>query len=205
MPPLVIDAGETSLEADLTVPADPLGVVVFVHGAGSSRHSPRNAAVARTLREHRFATLLFDLLVPGEEERRFDIALLTRRLLHVLDELTHNEATANLPMGLFGASTGAAAALGAAAAWPEEVRAIVCRGGRPDLAGEALSRVQAPTLLVVGENDHEVRRLNVLASRRFGDGAQVRVVQGASHLFEERGALEAVAGMAVDWFGTTLA
>lgn len=202
--PVEIDAGETVLPADLTVPADSLGVIVFVHGAGSSRHSPRNVAVARTLQDHRFATLLFDLLGPGEEERRFDIPLLTRRLSRVLDDLTHREPTANLPIGLFGASTGAAAALGVAASWHGTVGSVVCRGGRPDLAGEALSQVTTPTLLVVGENDPEVWRLNVLASNRLGELSKVRVVPGATHLFEEAGALEEVACLAAEWFGSTL-
>lgn len=203
--PLEIDVGTGSLHGDLTMPADAIGVVVFAHGSGSSRHSPRNIAVARTLQDYRFGTLLFDLLDPGEDERStFDIDLLTRRLLHVLDDLTRREPTTNLPVGLFGASTGAAAALGAAAAWPEEVRAVVSRGGRPDLAEQSLPRVTAPTLMIVGGKDPEVQRLNEEAAARLGGPSEVRIVPGATHLFEEPGTLEAVAEMAAIWFTTHL-
>lgn len=197
--PLDIDVGTGSLHGDLTMPADAIGVVVFVHGSGSSRHSPRNIAVARTLQDYRFGTLLFDLLEPEEDERsRFDVDLLTRRLLHVLDDLTRREPTMNLPVGLFGASTGAAAA------WPEEVGAVVSRGGRPDLAGDALPRVAAPTLMIVGGKDRQVQRLNEEAAAKLGGPSEVRIVPGATHLFEEPGALEAVAEMAATWFTTHL-
>ncbi|GAB3009566.1 dienelactone hydrolase family protein [Amycolatopsis acidiphila] len=202
--PLVIDVGGESLPGDLTIPADAVGIIVFAHGSGSSRHSPRNIAVARTLQDYRFGTLLFDLLTEGEDDRRFDVDLLTRRLLHVLDDLTRRDSTANLPVGLFGASTGAAAAVGAAAAWPEEVRAVVARGGRPDLAAAALPRVTAPTLMIVGGKDPEVQRLNEEAAARMGGPAEVRIVPGATHLFEEQGTLEAAAEMAATWFTTHL-
>lgn len=186
------------------MPADAVGVVVFAHGSGSSRHSPRNIAVARTLQDYRFGTLLFDLLTGDEDDRRFDIDLLTRRLLHVLNDLTRRESTANLPVGVFGASTGAAAALAAAAAWPEEVQAVVARGGRPDLAADALPRVSAPTLMIVGGKDPEVQRLNEEAAAKLGGASEVRIVPGATHLFEEPGTLEAVAEMAATWFTTHL-
>jgi putative phosphoribosyl transferase len=205
--PLVIEAGGTAVRGDLTVPADAVGVVVFAHGSGSSRHSPRNIAVARTLQDYRFGTLLFDLLSPEEEDDRalrFDIGLLADRLRQVVGELTRQEATANLPVGLFGASTGAAAALRAAADRPEMVRAVVSRGGRPDLAGEALSRVTCPTLLIVGGKDPDVQRLNAEAAGRLSGRTEVRLVPGATHLFEEPGTLEAVAEMAATWFSTNL-
>lgn len=200
--PLLIDVDGTALEGDLTMPADAVGIVVFAHGSGSSRHSPRNIAVARTLQDYRFGTLLFDLLAHGDGDRRFDVDLLTRRLLHVLNDLTRRESTANLPVGLFGASTGAAATLGAAAAWPEEVHAIVARGGRPDLAAPVLPRVTAPTLMIVGGKDPEVQRLNEEAAAQLGGLSEVRIVPGATHLFEEPGTLEAVAEMAATWFST---
>lgn len=204
MVPLQLDVGGASLAGDLTMPADVAGIVVFAHGSGSSRHSPRNMAVARVLQDYRLATLLFDLLAEEEAERRFDIGLLTRRLLHVLDALTRHETTADLPLGLFGASTGAAAALGAAATWPEEVGAVVSRGGRPDLAAESLPRVTAPTLLIVGGRDPEVLRLNEQAAAKLGGPSEVRIVPGATHLFEEPGTLGAVAEMAASWFTTHL-
>ncbi|NKQ55049.1 alpha/beta hydrolase [Amycolatopsis sp. K13G38] len=188
---------------DLTVPADAAGVVVFAHGSGSSRKSPRNVAVARTLQDYRLATVLFDLLSPDEDDRRFDIELLTARLLQVVDLVRGEEPTAGLPVGLFGASTGAAAALRAAASRPD-IRAVVSRGGRPDLAGEALSRVTAPTLLIVGGQDPDVRRLNEEAARRSPAPNEVKIVPGATHLFEEPGALESVAEMAATWFTTHL-
>ena len=197
--PLTVAGGA----GDLTVPADAVGVVVFAHGSGSSRHSPRNIAVARTLQDYRFATVLFDLLAPGEDDRRFDIDLLSERLLQVVDQIGGEEPTADLPVGLFGASTGAAAALRTAAARPG-VRAVVSRGGRPDLAGDALSQVTSPTLLIVGGKDPEVQRLNEEASQRLTGPNEVRIVPGATHLFEEPGALESVAEMAATWFTTHL-
>ncbi|NIH82944.1 dienelactone hydrolase family protein [Amycolatopsis viridis] len=201
--PLTVDPG---LEGDLTVPADAVGVVVFAHGSGSSRRSPRNIAVARELQDNRFATLLFDLLSPGEDGggRRFDIDLLTERLRAAMAELSRHEKTADLPLGLFGASTGAAAALRAAAAEPGRVRAVVSRGGRPDLAGDALPRVQCPALLIVGARDDEVLRLNQQAAAELTAPHRIEVVPGASHLFEEPGALEAVAQLAAAWFGDHL-
>jgi putative phosphoribosyl transferase len=204
--PLVVEAGRTAVRGDLTVPADAIGVVVFAHGSGSSRHSPRNVAVAKTLQDYRFATLLFDLLSPDEDrgDSRFDTELLADRLLSVLDEVARQEATRDLPLGLFGASTGAAAALRAAAARPKRVRAVVSRGGRPDLAGETLARVTSPTLLIVGGKDHEVLRLNEQAATKLAGPQELRVVPGATHLFEERGALEAVAELAAAWFSERL-
>jgi len=198
--PLTVAPG---LRGDLTVPAYAIGVVVFAHGSGSSRRSPRNIAVARELQDNRFGTLLFDLLSADEDDgdRRFDIPLLTERLRAAVAELANHEHAARLPIGLFGASTGAAAALRTAAAEGERVRAVVSRGGRPDLAGDALPRVRCPTLLIVGERDPEVLRLNRDASGELGGPHELRVVPGATHLFEEAGALETVAGLAAAWFG----
>jgi len=197
--PLTVAGGA----GDLTVPADATGVVVFAHGSGSSRKSPRNVAVARTLQDYRFATVLFDLLSPDEDDRRFDIDLLTERLLQVVDLVRGADSTAGLPVGLFGASTGAAAALRAAAA-DSGVRAVVSRGGRPDLAGEALSRVRTPTLLIVGGRDPDVQRMNAEAAKQLAGPNEVKIVPGATHLFEEPGALESVAEMAATWFSTHL-
>lgn len=195
------------LTGDLTVPADPGGAVVFAHGSGSSRFSPRNRAVAGHLAGTGLATLLLDLLTPPEEERdaataehRFDIPLLARRLVAAVDALPREEHTAGLPVGLFGASTGAAAALIAAAERPREVRAVVSRGGRPDLAAAALPRVRAPVLLLVGGRDREVLRLNEQAAAALRAPVRVRVVPGATHLFPEPGALAQVAALAAEWF-----
>lgn len=201
--PLTVDPG---LEGDLTVPADAIGVVVFAHGSGSSRRSARNIAVARELQDNRFATLLFDLLSRDEEggDRRFDIDLLTGRLRAAMAELSRHDQTAGLPLGLFGASTGAAAALRAAAEEPDRVRAVVSRGGRPDLAGDALPRVQCPTLLVVGARDGAVLRLNQQAATELGGRYEIEIVPKATHLFEEPGALERVAQLAAAWFSDHL-
>lgn len=198
--------GAQAAEGDLTVPADAVGVVVFAHGSGSSRHSPRNQAVARALQDHRFATLLFDLLSAEEDtdDQRFDIGLLRDRLLRALDELGRHPPTSGLPVGLFGASTGAAAALSAAAARPDIVRAVVSRGGRPDLAEDALTEVRCPVLLIVGGNDDDVRRLNKAAAGRLTGDRELVVVPGAGHLFEEAGALEQVADAAAGWFSRYL-
>lgn len=192
---------------DLVVPPQPRGMVLFAHGSGSSRHSPRNRAVADGLREVGLGTLLLDLLSEEEErvdavtaEHRFDIPLLTRRLVAAVDLLGSRPATAGLPIGLFGASTGAAAALAAAAERPLEVRAVVSRGGRPDLAGEALRRVRAPVLLLVGGEDHQVLRLNEEAAGQLTAPYRIIVVPGATHLFEEPGALGEVAAAAAEWF-----
>lgn len=199
--------GGATLHGDLALPEAPRGVVAFAHGSGSSRHSPRNRRVAATLREAGLATLLLDLLTPAEgeiddvtRELRFDIPLLAERTVAAVDHLASDPATAGLPIGLFGASTGAAAALVAAAERPERVAAVVSRGGRPDLAGAALGRVRAPTLLVVGGEDRAVLGLNEDAMRRLGGPARVHVLPGATHLFEEPGALDEVAALAADWF-----
>lgn len=208
--PLTLEAGDATLTGDLITPADVAGIVVFVHGSGSSRHSPRNQAVARTLQDYRLATVLFDLLTREEEaadatsgQHRFDIPMLTSRLTHVLEQLpTAHRGTRleGLPVGLFGASTGAAVALLAAARYPDTVGAVVSRGGRPDLAGEALSEVRAPTLLVAGGADETVLELNRQAARSLAAHHEIRTVAGATHLFEEQGALEQVAEWAAEWF-----
>ncbi len=191
------------LGAFLGLPPAPVGLVIFAHGSGSSRFSPRNGFVARELRAAGFATLLFDLLTAEESldrARVFDIALLAERLLEAMDWARRRPELASLPIGLFGASTGAAAALVAAAEEPEVVRAVVSRGGRPDLAGPALPKVRAPTLLVVGGHDTVVLELNRLAQRRMTAPVELAVVPGAGHLFEEPGALERVVELARDWF-----
>ncbi|GLV79724.1 dienelactone hydrolase family protein [Streptomyces hygroscopicus] len=202
-----IAADDAMLVGDLALPDQPIGVVAFAHGSGSSRHSPRNRAVARVLQDADLATLLFDLLTEAEErvdaitaELRFDIPLLGRRLVAAVNWLGGHPATAGLPVGLFGASTGAAAALTAAAEQPERVASVVSRGGRPDLAGGALNRVRAPVLLIVGGDDHEVLRLNQQAAAMLAAPQEIHVVPGASHLFEEPGALEQAAEAARDWF-----
>ncbi|MEV0329657.1 dienelactone hydrolase family protein [Micromonospora echinospora] len=200
-----------ALTADLIVPAEPVGVVLFAHGSGSSRRSPRNVAVAHTLNDRALATVLVDLLTPEEErvdertaELRFDIDLLAGRLVGIVDWLAADPALGRLPIGLFGASTGAAGALVAAAERPDLVRAVVSRGGRPDLAGAALSRVRAPSLLLVGGRDEQVLALNESALSTLDGVGELRVVPGATHLFEEPGTLEAVADHAGTWFTTHL-
>jgi putative phosphoribosyl transferase len=202
-----IPAGEVRLGGDLAVPDGAMGVVAFAHGSGSSRFSPRNRLVAEALRERSLATLLMDLLTPDEEAEdlrtarlRFDVSLLAERLVAAMDWLRGREDTAGLPIGAFGASTGAAAALMAAARRPEAVRAIVSRGGRPDLAGDELASVQAPTLLIVGGADELVIELNREAMKRIPGDVRLEIVPGATHLFEEPGALEEVARLAGDWF-----
>ncbi|RKS09702.1 dienelactone hydrolase [Nocardiopsis sp. Huas11] len=188
------------------------GIVVFAHGSGSSRHSPRNMVVAEELHRRGLATLLFDLLTPEEgradeltAEQRFDIGLLTRRLTGAVDWLATREETADLRVGLFGASTGAAAALRSAAERPDRVHGVVSRGGRPDLAGtEALQLVKAPTLLIVGGADPEVLQLNQEAADRLSAPTRLHVVPHATHLFEERGAIEEVSDAAAEWFQITL-
>jgi pimeloyl-ACP methyl ester carboxylesterase len=201
-------AGGVNLDADVTIPARASGLVLFVHGSGSSRHSPRNQFVATHLRAQEMGTVLMDLLTPGEERAdqftghlRFDIGFLARRVIAVLDEVRE---LAPLPIGLFGASTGAAAALVVAAAPSARIWAVVSRGGRPDLAGAALTSVQVPTLLVVGGEDREVLALNEQAMERMKTKVRLEVVPGASHLFHEPGALESVAHLASDWFTTHL-
>lgn len=198
-----VDAGVV-LPGDLVLPPRPMGLVVFAHGSGSSRHSPRNRHVARQLQRAGMATLLTDLLTPQEDEdetRRFDIALLARRLDAVTQWARQQPATAALPVGYFGASTGAAAALWAAADQGDTIAAVVSRGGRPDLAGtHALARVTAPTLLLVGGHDGHVLELNRKALARLHCPKRLQVVPGATHLFEEPGTLDQVAREALMWF-----
>jgi len=200
--------GPLQLDGDLALPTGARALVLFVHGSGSSRFSPRNRAVAGALHRHGLATLLFDLL--GEDEaqdrrRVFDIPLLTERVRAALDWVAGRADLAALPRGLFGASTGSAAALRAAADPAARVGAVVSRGGRPDLALEQLPQVTAPTLLIVGGDDTEVLALNRVALARLGGPHQLDVVPGATHLFEEPGTLEAVAAAAGDWFSRHLA
>jgi predicted phosphoribosyltransferase/pimeloyl-ACP methyl ester carboxylesterase len=200
---VTVPVGTRQLNGTLCVPAHARGVVLFAHGSGSSRLSPRNKAVAKALNEAGFATLLMDLLEENEADDRgmiFDIELLANRLAAAIDWVAAAEPTRGLPIGLFGASTGAAAAIEAARRRPAVVRAIVSRGGRPDLAWMALQKVKAPTLLIVGECDPEVLQLNRTALRRLGGVRELRIVPGAGHLFEERGALQRVAVLARDWF-----
>jgi putative phosphoribosyl transferase len=202
-----ISAGAVTLEGELHVPDHATGFVLFAHGSGSSRHSPRNKFVAEELQAAGLATLLIDLLTPEEEaidqhtaRLRFDISLLARRLVLATRWLAEEPSTRSLRVGYFGASTGAAAALVAAAAEPERVGAVVSRGGRPDLAGPALSQVRAPTLLIVGSRDLEVLELNRAAMARIPAETRLKIVPGATHLFEEPGALAVVARLAREWF-----
>ena len=202
------DAAGTKLNGDLQLPRNAHGMVIFAHGTGSSRHSPRNRHVAAELHRRALGTLLVDLLTPDEEvhgaqarDLRFDIGLLADRLIGLVDSLGSRPDTRSLP---FGASTGAAAALVAAASRPEEVHAVVSRGGRPDLAGPALIQVTAPTLLVVGERDVPIRELNEQARNAMTVTAELRIVPDATHLFEEPGTLDAVAEEAGTWFAAHL-
>ncbi len=202
-----VTAGSVSLEGNLSMPQGAEGIVLFAHGSGSSRHSPRNRYVAQVLREAGLATLLIDLLTVEEEaidmrtrHLRFDIELLATRLVGATDWLLQNSNTRNLRIGYFGASTGAAAALVAAVERPEAVSAIVSRGGRPDLAGSVLERVQAPTLLIVGGYDRPVIEMNRSALAQLRTKKQLEIVPRATHLFEEPGALEQVARLASQWF-----
>ena len=202
-----VRAGTAELQGNLRIPPAPRGIVVFAHGSGSGRHSPRNRFVADVLVNTGLATLLIDLLMQEEEmidlqtaELRFDIRLLAERLSGVTDWLAGEPSAAGLSTGYFGASTGAAAALIAAADRPEHVRAIVSRGGRPDLAGPVLPRVRQPTLLIAGGEDDVVVDLNRLALRELGGIKQLVIIPGATHLFEEPGALEQVAALAREWF-----
>lgn len=208
-----IEAGDATLDGDLRAPGTATGLVVFAHGSGSSRHSPRNRFVAEQLGSGGLATLLFDLLTEDEErvdERtralRFDIDLLARRLVATTDWLSGHELYGGLDMGFFGSSTGAAAALVAAAERPEVAHAVVSRGGRPDLAGPYLGRVQAPTLLIVGSLDRPVIAMNQEAMARMPAQTEkkLEIVEGATHLFPERGALERVAELATSWFSERL-
>lgn len=204
---VLIPAGRARLRGNLDIPERAQGIVVFAHGSGSSRHSPRNRFVASVLREGGLATLLLDLLSEDEEaidlqttRLRFDIALLAERVLHAMDWLRKTPATSELDIGLFGSSTGAGAALVTAAERPELVKAVVSRGGRPDLAASALSKVQAPTLLIVGGNDKVVIELNKQAMEQMSAETKLEIVPRATHLFEEPGALEEVSRLATKWF-----
>ena len=205
--PVRIAIGPRSLNGDLAVPAKPIGLVIFAHGSGSSRLSPRNRYVADVLDQHRLATLLIDLLTAEEEivddrtaRLRFDIGLLAERLIAIAEWTADAPALRELAIGLFGASTGGGAALVAAAERPEAFSAIVSRGGRPDLAGPALPRVTAPTLLIVGGADQPVIELNEQAMRQMRSETRLEIVPRATHLFEEPGALERVADLAARWF-----
>jgi putative phosphoribosyl transferase len=205
---LPCDAG--TLDGDLSVPAGAVGIVIFAHGSGSSRFSTRNRAVAAAFQQRRLATLLLDLLTPDEEARdavtrtfRFDIPMLSDRLVAAIDWALA-EPGLQLPIGLFGASTGAAAALVAAARRPAAIQAVVSRGGRPDLAGDALPLVRAPTLLIVGGRDEEVIALNRQAMGHIISLVHIEIVAGATHLFEEPGTLEHVAQLAGEWFESHL-
>lgn len=200
---VVIQSGLRKMRGILSIPANASGVVAFAHGSGSGRFSPRNQFVARTLQMGGLATLLMDLLVEDEAENRskvFDILLLAERLLSAAEWLSQEPETSSLRCGYFGASTGAGAALVAAARKPEKVGAVVSRGGRPDLAGIYLSTVQAPTLLIVGGNDEGVIDLNDQAMRMLNCPKKLVIIPGATHLFEEAGTLEEVARLAKEWF-----
>jgi len=205
--PIQIDIDGSRLDGDLAIPAGAAGLVVFAHGSGSSRHSRRNRAVAERLNRDRLGTVLLDLLTPEEEavdlttaEFRFDIDLLAARVVAAIDWAGQHIPTTGLRLGLFGASTGAAAALVASAARPAAVAAVVSRGGRPDLAGRALRGVRAPTLLIVGGADHQVIELNRQAYDQLSCERHLEIVPGATHLFEEPGALDEVARLASAWF-----
>jgi dienelactone hydrolase len=202
-----VPVGAQAIGGELSLPADSRGLVIFAHGSGSSRHSPRNQYVARRLQAHQLATLLIDLLSSEEEERdrltgelRFDIDLLTERVVGIADWIKQQPKVGAHAIGLFGASTGAAAALMAAAQRPQLIKAVVSRGGRPDLAGPSLPRVVAPTLLIVGAEDHQVLLLNRQAMKQMPGTVSLVVVPGATHLFEEPGALDHVASDAAEWF-----
>jgi putative phosphoribosyl transferase len=205
--PVRLDIAEAALNADLSIPADARGLVIFAHGSGSSRHSRRNRAVAEVLQHGRLGTLLLDLLTDEEDradavtsEFRFNIPLLADRLVGAVDWARAHPRTSPLPVGLFGASTGAAAALIAAARRHDAVRGVVSRGGRPDLAEESLQLVAAPTLLIVGGRDDVVIELNKKAFARLKGPKELQIVPGATHLFEEPGALDRVSQLAREWF-----
>jgi len=200
---LEVEVGSRGLPGLLRHPAEASGLVMFAHGSGSSRFSPRNTSVAGELGRYGLATLLFDLLTEEESRERrnvFDIALLGERVIEAVDWASRSATVKSLPIGLFGASTGAAAALVAAAQRPAKVAAVVSRGGRPDLAGAALPAVRAPTLLVVGGADYQVIELNRLAAERLACEHSIAIVPGATHLFEEPGTLERVVELSSDWF-----
>jgi putative phosphoribosyl transferase len=202
-----ISAGRAMLDGNLTIVDQATALVLFAHGSGSSRHSPRNQFVARKLNDAGLATLLFDLLTPEEEavdlstrKHRFNIGLLAERLLHATRWAHEQAQTHDLRVGYFGSSTGCGAALVAAAELPDRVAAVVSRGGRPDLAGDALRKVKAPTLLIVGSEDHVVIGMNEKAASQMRCEVKIDIVPGATHLFEEPGALERVADLAANWF-----
>jgi len=206
-----IPVDKTTIEGNLILPPHAKGVVLFAHGSGSGRFSPRNQYVAKVLNKARIATLLIDLLTKQEEEEdlqtgqfRFDINLLAQRLIGATEWLRKNPRTKNLAFGYFGASTGAAAALIAAAKLPEYVKVVVSRGGRPDLALDYIPKVKAPTLFIVGGNDTVVIDLNKKAMKNFSAGKKLMILPGASHLFEETGKLEEVAKLAASWFSKYL-
>jgi putative phosphoribosyl transferase len=206
-----IPAEHAVLSGTLTIPENAAALVLFAHGSGSSRHSPRNQFVARTLNRASLGTLLFDLLTPEEEaldiytrEHRFNIGLLAERLVHATNWATQQDQTRDVRIGYFGSSTGGAAAVVAAAELPQDVGAVVSRGGRPDLAGESLPKVQAPTLLIVGGDDDIVIELNEMARDQMRCEVKLEIIPGATHLFEEPGALEQVAKLASDWFSLHL-
>lgn len=203
-----VSGNSITLDGDLSGPPTPKGLIIFAHGSGSSRFSPRNRFVASELHRHGFATLLFDLLTEAEAADRtnvFDISLLADRVGDALDWVRADAAASKLPVGLFGASTGAAAALMAAARLPEGIAAVVSRGGRPDLAGEALKDVAAPTVLIVGGRDFGVIELNEAALAQLACEKSMEIVSGATHLFEEPGTMEAVVELAAAWFASHLA
>ncbi len=207
MQTITINTADAKLEGNLTIPAHAHGIVVFAHGSGSSRFSSRNRYVAEVLQQGGLATLLFDLLTAEEHavdevtrELRFDIPLLSRRLIDTIDWLTGEDGTKSLRIGLFGASTGAAAALIAAAGRPQAVMTVVSRGGRPDLAGDYLLKVKAPTLLIIGSLDEPVITMNRDAARRMHCEYGIEIVEGATHLFGEPGKLELAAELARNWF-----
>jgi putative phosphoribosyl transferase len=206
-----IPAGNATIEGSLVIPLGAKGIVLFAHGSGSGRFSPRNQYVAKVLNQAGIATLLIDLLTKQEEEEdlqtgqfRFDINLLAQRLIGATEWLRKNPRTKNLAFGYFGASTGAAAALIAAAKLPEYVKAVVSRGGRPDLALDYIPKVKAPTLFIVGGNDTVVIDMNKKAMKNFSAGKKLEILPGASHLFEETGKLEEVAKLAASWFSKYL-
>ena len=209
--PVRVPIADQWLDGNFGTPPQASGIVLFAHGSGSSRHSPRNQFVARALEGRGFATLLIDLLTPAEEavdirtaELRFDIEMLAGRLVAIIDWLRRRPETASLPIGLFGASTGGGAALMAAAARPQAIAAVVSRGGRPDLAGAALAKVTTPTLLIVGGLDTPVIQMNRDAMKQMHGEVALEIVPGATHLFEEPGTLERVAALAGTWFGRYL-
>jgi putative phosphoribosyl transferase len=211
MTEIQIPAGGAVLSGNLTIPDNSMALVLFAHGSGSSRHSPRNQFVACTLNGDGLGTLLFDLLTPEEEaldiytrEHRFNIGLLAERLVDATKWVRGEAQTSDLRIGYFGSSTGGAAALVAAAELPQHVGAVVSRGGRPDLAGAALPKVQAPTLLIVGGNDDIVIELNEMARDQMRCEVKLEIIPSATHLFEEAGALEKVAELASDWFSLHL-